>query len=157
MVKHRPVRFRQEKDQLVLDLNLGPGEGKMLMVTPVEIKAVAITVPKKATRGDRKSIAVEVVDIEGKPVDAVIPLEIRIEDPEGRVVEGSGYWATEHGKANVIIDIAPNDTEGVWKASARELASGRSQSSYFRVGKKPDPANPGKLEKGAGNAVQPKG
>ncbi len=157
LVKHRPVRFRQEKEALVMDVLLGPGEGKMLMVTPTEIDAIAVVTPKAAVRGERKNVEITVLDAEGKAVDAVIPLEIRIEDAEGRLAENSGYWASEHGKVSVVLDLAPNDTEGMWKVSARELASGRSAAGYFRVGKKPDPANPGKLEKGAGNAVQPKG
>ncbi len=157
LVKHRPVRFRQEKDALVLDVTLGPGEGKMLMVTDAEIDSLSVLSPKTALRGERKNVVISVLDRDGKAVDAAIPLEIRIEDPEGRVAEGSGYWSTEHGKSTVVLDFAPNDVEGVWKINARELASGKSSAGYFRLGKKPDPANPGKLEKGAGNAVQPKG
>lgn len=157
LVSHQAVAFRREGDQLVLDVELGPGEGKMLMVTPVAIGGVRISPPESAMRGDRKSITIEVTDSDGKVVDAAIPLQIRVEDSEGRKAENSGYWTTEHGKVGVVIDVAPNDREGIWKVTARELASGHSSSVFFRVGEQPDSVNPGKLEKGAGNAVQPKG
>lgn len=157
LVKHRPVDFVQENGRMVIDTKLGPGAGSMWMVSPKEIAGLSIVAPKTAQRGDRKTVSIKVLDTDGQQVDAVIPLEVRIEDPEGRVAEYSGYWATEHGKSNVVIDLAPNDVEGVWKVSACELAAGNAASAFFRVGKKTDPANPGKLEKGAGNAVQPKG
>ncbi len=157
LVAHQAVPFRQEDGQLVLDVELGPGAGKMLMVTPAAIGGVKISPPESAMLGDRKNITIEVVDNDGGLLDAAIPVEIQIEDSQGRKAENSGFWTTEHGKVGVVIDLAPNDHEGVWKITARELASGLSSAAYFRVGVKPDPANPGKLEEGAGDAVQPKG
>ena len=104
------------------------------------------------------TLGVVVIDSGGKPIDAVIPLQIRIEDAEGRVAERSGYWAAAGGKVVIRLDIAPNDVEGAWQVWARELASGKSAAAYFRVGEPPaEEPDMILMDKNAGNAVQPKG
>ena len=45
----------------------------------------------------------------------------------------SGYRALVDGKQNFQIQIAPNDTAGVWRVHVKELASGKSSSAHFRV------------------------
>ncbi len=158
LVSQQAVDFRQQEEHLTTDVNLGPGEGRMIMISPVAINKVKLTAPEKMNRGDQKTFSIEVVDAKGKAIEAVIPVEIRIEDAEGRVAEQTGHWAAVRGRVTVTIDIAPNDKEGIWQISARELASGKTAASNFRVGEVPSAEPDTKLmDKNAGNAVQPKG
>jgi hypothetical protein len=158
LVTHQPVEFRQEEGQLVADIELGPGAGRMIMITPTVIDRVKLVAPQALNRSEQKTVTIEVVDSGGTAVDAVIPLEVRIEDAEGRLAERSGYWAALHGKLTIPLDIAPNDVEGVWQVRVSELASGRSAAAYFRVGEVPGNQPDTQIrDHNAGNAVQPNG
>ena len=63
----------------------------------------------------------------------MIPVEVSIEDAEGRLAEFSGYRALVDGKQDFQIQIAPNDKAGIWCVRVKELASGKSTSTFFRV------------------------
>ena len=91
----------------------------MIMVTPTAIDRVKIISPKQAKREQQATIAIAVVDASGKPINAIIPLEVQISDAQGRAVERSGHWAAIGGKLVIPIDIAPNDNR-------RRLANQRS-------------------------------
>ena len=158
LVAHQPVALRSSGDWLLADVSLGPGAGRLIMIAPTAIDRVRVSTPKQVRRSEQTTIAIAVVDADGKPVNAVIPLNVRIEDSEGRVAEQSGHWAALHGKATITLDIAPNDIEGMWQVSVRELASGKTATVHFRVGDVPPNKPDLKLmDEEAGNAVQPKG
>lgn len=135
LVDHQPLHLIKEKDRMVVDISLGPCDGQIIMVTPVEIDHIKIISSDKAARGKQQNISIVVSDIQGKAVEAIIPVEVQIKDSEGRVVEFSGYRAAVNGEVSIVINIAPNDCTGTWEISARELASGKSVTAYFRVEK----------------------
>lgn len=114
-------------------VTLGPCDGNVILVTERPLEAVAIRAPEEIERGNTGRIEIAVTDGQGKPVDAVVPLEVRITDPHGRPGEYSGYHATEQGTLTLTLDLASNDTQGTWTIQTRELATGRMAASYFRV------------------------
>jgi uncharacterized protein YfaS (alpha-2-macroglobulin family) len=101
---------------------------------------------------------VQVVDADHRPVVAVVPVQVQVRDPEGRLAEFSGAYGAADGQLEMVLDIAANDPFGHWQIEVRELASGRTANGYFRVrspsswppAKGPIPANLAKPE-------QPKG
>ncbi|MFT5467932.1 MAG: hypothetical protein ACI8UO_003040 [Verrucomicrobiales bacterium] len=113
-------------------LNFGPCEGRILMITERPIQQVEITAPETAILAESATIEIVVTDGE-KPIDAVIPLQIQIRDPEGIESEFSGHYGAEGGRLTLNLDIAPNDRIGVWEIRATELASGKTGTAYFRV------------------------
>ena len=76
---------------------------------------------------------VSIKDGTGTPVNAVVPVELLIQDPNGRPGEFSGFYGAADGRLSVSTMIAPNDTPGVWTVTARELASGKTARYCFRV------------------------
>lgn len=116
-----------------LSVQLGPGSGGIYVLTKEPIEAVGIDVPQQIKRGESATVSVKVTDQKGKPVSAVIPVEVTIEDTEGRIAEMSGYRALVDGAQTFQIQIAPNDVAGVWRVRVKELASGKSSSVHFRV------------------------
>ena len=111
----------------------GPCDGCVLMVTERAINAVRVDVAQEARLGGRLSCTVSVVDREGKPIDAVVPLQVEILDPAGAQAEWSGYYGAERGQLALTLDLAPNDRHGLWQIRVRELASRRCATVYFRV------------------------
>ena len=133
LLRHRPVRSTDESGRLSFPCRLGPCEGRVWMVTERPIQAVEVKAPSNAKLG--QSIAVEIAVTDGEqPIDAVVPVDVRITDPEGVAGEFSGYYGAAAGRLTVPIDFAPNDRLGVWKIHVRELASGREATAYVTLG-----------------------
>jgi len=128
----RRLTVDTKNDTISVPIQLGPCEGRILMVTERPIRDVAVTSPKQVTQGESINIDIAVTDGR-EPIDAVIPIEVVITDPEGSVAEFSGHYGARSGQQSITLDIAPNDRIGVWAIKVKELASGRSTAAYVRV------------------------
>lgn len=158
LVGHTPMVARQESGRMALDISLGPCDGRCYLVTGRAIENVRIQVPDSIERGQSARCLVEVVDAQGKPIDAVVPVEVTIRDATTAVAEFSGFHAATGGRLEIPLDVATNDPAGSWTIEVRELASGRQAAAYFHVpGPSPWPPGGKPLPKGAANPVQPKG
>jgi uncharacterized protein YfaS (alpha-2-macroglobulin family) len=105
------------------------------MITDQAIAGMKIEAPGAARLGDAVTVRIVVVDKAGRPLDAVVPLRLDIRDPEGRDAERTGYYGAKDGRLELELLLAANDQPGVWQIRVRELASGRTASSYLRVSK----------------------
>ncbi|MDQ3621532.1 MAG: hypothetical protein M3463_03460 [Verrucomicrobiota bacterium] len=128
-----PVTLRENK--LHWPVKLGPCDGRVYLITPQPIAAVKLTAPDAAGHGSNVPISLQIADLAGHHVAAVVPVHIEISDPAGRVAEFSGHHAAEGGKLAVTLHMAPNDAPGVWQIHARELASGKESTAYLRITK----------------------
>jgi hypothetical protein len=158
LVNHRQVHVEKADGRLNLLLHVGPCDGGLFLITLSAIDRVTLAAPESVERGARAECQIAVVDAQGQPIEAVVPVEVTIRDAETRSAERSGYYAAVGGKLSIPLDIAPNDPPGVWQIEVRELASGRTAVGDLRVGG-PKPWPPARLPvpKGAANAVQPNG
>ncbi len=158
LLSSRQAVARQDGGRLLLDVDLGPCDGRLYMVSPKAVDRVRIQAPAAIARGAKASCRIEVLDPEGRPLEAVVPLRVTIRDSEARAAELSGYYAAVDGKTEIPLDIASNDPMGTWQIEVRELASGRSAVHSFRVpGPNPWPPTRKPPSKELGNPVQPKG
>ena len=127
------VPTRASREGLTWDTTLGPCDGNVYLVTARPIERVDVQAPNEAGRESECRLEIKVTDAKGEPVDAVIPLEVRIFDPNGRPAEFSGYHATLAGTLTLTQNLASNDTPGVWTVQVRELATGLVGTHYVRV------------------------
>lgn len=111
----------------------GPCEGGVFMVTDRAIASVKIESPVAAKLGDAATVKIAVVDKDGRPLDAIIPLRVDIRDPSGRDAERTGYYGAKDGRLELKLDLAANDQPGMWQIRVRELASGRTENDYMSV------------------------
>jgi len=140
LVNSREVPSRRDGGTLRVDVHLGPCDGGLYMITSRAIHGVRIQAPEAVDRTRQAEYVIEVIDAAGRPIDAVVPLEVNIQDAEGRLAEFSGYYAAVDGRLEITLDIARNDPPGVWQITVRDLASGRTATHYMRVrGPKPWP------------------
>ena len=128
----RQINVTRHSDSVAIPLSLGPCEGRILMVTADPIDGVTVTAPKSATTGSAAEVNVS-VNAGGKPIDAVVPVRVRIFDPAGIEAEFSGYNAAVAGQLDLTLDFAPNDREGMWEISVEELASGLQAKAFVRL------------------------
>lgn len=119
-------------DTMSIPLRLGPCEGRILMITERPIREVTIDAPDSATTTEAITIAVAVTDGR-QPVNAVVPVDVKIVDPEGVESEFTGYYAATDGQLAIEFSFATNDRIGVWKIQVKELASGQSTAAYVRL------------------------
>ncbi|MCB9940704.1 MAG: hypothetical protein H6823_20900 [Planctomycetaceae bacterium] len=135
LLAHRELSIEATDSGLTLPLDLGPCEGRVFMVTDRPIRDVIVNVPETAALGQQITVEIAVTDGES-PIDAVVPVEVRIADPEGVEAEMTGYYGAAGGRLTIPFDFAPNDRTGVWEIRAKELASGREAAGYVRLNAK---------------------
>jgi hypothetical protein len=158
LVRHQPVIVTQHGPWMTLDVAIGPCDGGCYLVTSRAIEGLRIQVPQAIERGHSAVCTIEVVDARGKPIDAVVPLEVTIRDATGAPAEFSGSYGAADGRVEIPLDIAANDPAGAWTIEVRDLASGREAVASFRVpGPTPWPPSAKPTPEDAANPVQPKG
>ena len=92
------------------------------------------------------------------PLAAVVPVDVHVRDPDGRLAEFSGAYGAANGQAEIVLDIAANDPFGIWQIDVRERASGLTASGYFRVvSPSPWPPAKGPVPAHLAKPEQPKG
>ncbi len=133
LVEHRQIPAETDGIVTRIPVDLEPGGGRLWLITGTAIRQVQIQAPAEASGGQDVSVSVSIVDDAGAPVNAVIPLEVIIRDPDGRRAEFSGYYGARDGQLSLTLTPALNDVPGVWTIEARELASGIVTRHYFRL------------------------
>ena len=116
-----------------IPFHLGPGEGRILMITPTPVQKVVIKGNNKVSKGKSLSASIQILDSGNQPVPGVVPTKVSILDPNGHEAEFSGYYGANNGQINLNLDIAPNDSAGIWEIHVRDLASRKTGRTFFRV------------------------
>ncbi len=133
LVNHQQVKTKKSSEGISIPLELQPCDGTVLMAISQLIDHVKITAPKSVARAEDASISILVQDLYRKPIEAVIPVEVKINDASGKVAEFSGYYAAVDGQIEIKLNIAKNDPPGIWTIQTKELASGKISTEYLRV------------------------
>ncbi|HHX39267.1 MAG TPA: hypothetical protein GX715_04820 [Armatimonadetes bacterium] len=133
LVAHRAVPAKASGGTLKIDANFGPGDGRLFLITPAPVNSVRIAPPGQARLGGSVTIRTAVLDNRGKPLAAVIPVQVEVVDPQGRPAEPSGYYAAKDGQLSITLDLARNDSPGRWTVRVRELASGKTSTAALTV------------------------
>ena len=157
LVNHRAVSVSHGSGEVTFGKRLGPCDGTLLMISDRAIDGVKVSGPASVARGGKAAWVIDVVDESDEPLQAVVPVQVTIRDAAGRVAEFSGAYAVVDGRLELTLDIAPNDTPGMWEIEVMDLASGRRATGAMRVeGPKPWPPRSSDT-KDAADAVQPLG
>ncbi len=133
MVNRRQVPTQRLKNQLKFDVDLGAGEGNVFMVTPRPVGALRVEANKEVTRGKNLSVVMQLNDDNGQALQAVVPLQVEIRDPQGRLAEQSGYYGALNGRHTIQLTIAPNDAVGTWQVEVIEGLRGQKIVQSFEV------------------------
>jgi hypothetical protein len=112
---------------------LGPCEGNVYVVTERPIERIIVRTVEEVTLGDSCEVTIDISSDDEQLVEAVLPVQLEVLDPHGRPAEFSGYHATASGRLTLTLDLASNDTPGVWTIRARELVTGRMATRFMRV------------------------
>ncbi len=124
LINHQKIDADSRKG---FEVKLGPGEGKVFMISPRPMDKVMLSVPASVARGGEVPVEVSI------NVTGIVPLQLTVTDPQGGKSEFSGYYGVKDGQMRVILNIAANDAPGEWHVEATELASGKSAAKSFTV------------------------
>ncbi len=130
---HQKINTLSTPDGIRWKVNFTPAEGKLFMITGKPIKTIKIALPPKTNIGGEYQLKIFVLDSDGNPIDAVVPLEVKIIDSKGQQAEWSGYHGAKDGQLVLPLAIAPNDPIGKWTITVRDLASGTIESENFNI------------------------
>lgn len=114
-------------------VSLGAGEGNVFLITDKAAGALQVSAAASAARGGSTPITIQLNDSAGKPLQAVVPLEVSIRDPQNRLAEKSGFYGAANGKLSLTLEIAPNDLPGKWQVEVREGLRGQKVTKSFMV------------------------
>lgn len=125
------VAAAEVKDGTEWETVLGPGAGCLYMISPTPVAGVTVAVAPRDP-GDREAhIRVGIVDAEGNPLSAVLPVQVTILDPGGREAEFSGHYGVADGRTDIQLNLPVNDEPGTWTITATEGATGTHATGSF--------------------------
>ncbi len=133
LVKHQKVKKNFFGKGTSVDVQIGPGDGTLLLLLDREIKKVAIAAPKEVAKGSAFTVDVKVLENAGAPVKAILPLEITLTDAAGTRLPGSGYVAAPDGAFTLNQTAATNMAAGTVTMTVKDLASGLASTTTFNV------------------------
>lgn len=120
-----------------IEIPFARADGAILVFLPQKIERLTCNAPKRAAAGARVKIAAKLMGANSKPVPGIIPLECRIDYPDGSRHDYSGPGAFHSGTWTLDLPIAINAPKGNYKVTLRDLAAGRKATASFDVYEKP--------------------
>lgn len=124
---------KRQDDGLVVPLNLGPSEGRVLLLSPSPLLEMNLDLPETASCGNVAEVRITLSTSGGRPMPAAIPVEVRIRDADGAPAEWDGYHVVEDGVLTLRLELARNETPGTWEIRVRELASGMEAVKWMKL------------------------
>lgn len=112
---------------------LGPCDGQIYLAVPRAISAINVDLPESIAVGSAVKCEISVQDDRGTRIPAILPLQVELQDPDGRTAEYSGHYAAVGGTLELTFDLATNDVPGAWTLLVRDLTSGLKIARELRV------------------------
>jgi len=132
------VKFsRNPAGDVVVPLKYETTDGRILAFLDAPIAKVRLTANEHFTKGDVLDIRFEVLAADGKPVRAILPVEIRVYDAKGRELDGAGFAAAKDGVCLLKVPTNLDDPSGGYRIVAKDRASGlKSEIIVVQTGRK---------------------
>jgi hypothetical protein len=116
------VKFERRADgHVVVPVSYDTNDGRLLLFLSRKIVAVEADV---VAAKNALAITMTVRDAAGKPVSALLPVEIRVYDAAGRELDGAGYACAKDGVCKLTVRTNLNDAPGAYRVVCRDRASG---------------------------------
>ena len=110
--------------RVTVPLRYETNDGRLLLFSKQRIAALDVSVPETVTRGGAFEVALRVLDETGRPVQALLPVEIRVTDAAGRPLDGTGFGCAVDGVCRMRVQTNVDDAPGAYRVFFRDRASG---------------------------------
>ena len=118
------VPFTREGGRVKVPVSYDTNDGRLFAFLGERIASVAVEAPKRVRRGETLRVTFSVRDASGRPVEALLPAEIRLFDAAGRELDGAGWACLQGGVCSVDIATNLDDADGDYRLVCRDRASG---------------------------------
>jgi hypothetical protein len=118
------AEFSKCGDDVAVKLDYDTNDGRLLAFLPEEIAKVRIDAPVEVAPGGDLTFEFKVFGRSGKPVAAVLPVEVRLYDSSSREIDGAGFAAAEGGVCRMTVPLNFDDAPGEYRLVCRDRASG---------------------------------
>lgn len=129
------VEFSRRDGRVVVPVSFETTDGRVFAFLRRPVARLEAEASETVTPGEKIVVTLRVVDAEGRPVEAVLPVDVRVFDAEGRELDGAGYAAVENGSVRLEVQTNLDDPAGDYRVVCRERASGRSCECLARQNK----------------------
>jgi hypothetical protein len=127
------MAFSKVGKDVALSLEYDTNDGRFMVFLPEEIAKVKIEAPVDVEIGKSLSFEFKVLGRSRKPIEAVLPVEVRLYDSSGRELDGAGFAAAEGGVCKMTIPTNLDDAAGEYRLVCRDRASGLvAEARIFR-------------------------
>ena len=118
--------FGRSGGRITVPVEYETNDGRIFAFLNERIESVKVEVPRSVHPGRPVRVTFAVVGRDGKPVDALLPAEIRMYDASGRELDGAGWVCLQGGVCTVDILTNLDDARGDYRIVCRDRASGLS-------------------------------
>ena len=129
------VPFTRTSDRVAVQLDYATNDGRLLFYAREKIAKVDVQAPAVVKPGAAVAVALRVMDAAGRPIAALLPVEVRLYDAAGRELDGAGFVCAEGGVAKIDIPTNLDDAPGAYHLVCRDRASGLSVERRIAVQK----------------------
>lgn len=132
------LQFEREGDRINVPLKFDTNDGRMLVFLPCRIAGIDVEAPESVRAGEPLCVKMIVKDTSGNPVQALLPVEIRIRDASGRELDGAGFACARDGVCELSVGTNLNDPPGSYSVTFRDRSSGATVRRSVRRSCDPD-------------------
>lgn len=133
LMQHKEIPFEKKDGKCTWKLDFKTNDGRLNLALPQKIAKLSLDVPTVTTLDKALEITILMTDTEGKPVEAILPIEVRIHAEDGLEIVGSGYYEITDGVKRLTILPSSNDAVGLWTIDVSDLAAGLKARSTVKV------------------------
>ena len=126
------VAFTREGGNIKVPVKYDTNDGRLFAFLKERIVSVKVEAPKSVCAGDTVRVTLSALDASGRPVEALLPAEMRLFDAAGRELDGAGWVCLQGGVCTVEIVTNLNDAEGDYRLVCRDIASGLKTERIIR-------------------------
>ena len=118
------LTFSKSGGDVTVPLSFETNDGRMLVFLPEAIAKLEVSAPLEVAPGGEVDVTLTVRGASGRPVPAVLPVEVRLYDAAGAELDGAGFAAAEGGVCRLRIRTNLDDAPGEYRLVCRDRASG---------------------------------
>jgi hypothetical protein len=116
--------FTREGGRIKVPVKYDTNDGRMFVFLRQKIASVKADAPESVRAGETVRVKMSALDAAGRPVEALLPAEIRLYDAAGRELDGAGWVCLEDGTCTAEILTNLDDAPGAYRLVCRDRATG---------------------------------
>ena len=127
------VQFVREGGRVKVPVKYTTNDGRLFAFLTKRIASVKVDAPAVVRTCGTLRVTFSALDEDGRPVEALLPAEIRLYDAAGREIDGAGWVCLQGGTCTVDFLTNLNDAQGDYRLVCRDRASGLAVERRIKV------------------------